>query len=92
VSLGGGLIGVLVLVAGLSLLFRAHYPAGLFDLVMGLNRWVYRVIAYVALMTDTYPPFRLDLGGDEPAPPVPPAPGSSSASDQARREPVDTIG
>ena len=91
-SLAGGLIGVLVLVAGLSLLFRAHYPAGLFDLVMGFNRWVYRVIAYVALMTDTYPPFRLDLGGDEPAPPVPPAPGSSSGSDQARPEPVDTIG
>lgn len=32
---------------------------------MGINRWIYRVIAYVALMTDDYPPFHLDQGGHE---------------------------
>ena len=71
--LGGGFLGLLVVVAGLFLLFTDRYPRSLFDLVVGLNRWVYRVIAYVTLMTDVYPPFQLDEGGPE-VPLVPPAP------------------
>jgi len=61
----GGLIGILVLVAAIVLAFTGRYPQSIYELVIGLNRWALRVAAYAGLMTDDYPPFRLDMGPHE---------------------------
>ncbi|MET3950476.1 DUF4389 domain-containing protein [Arthrobacter sp. UYEF36] len=88
VSAGLSLFGLLVLIAGLILLFTGVYSRGLFDFLMGLNRWTYRVAAYVSLMRDEYPPFHLDMGprdpGDGPAivPAVPAVPPAGPAEGQ----------
>jgi hypothetical protein len=54
-----GLLCVLLIIVAVLLLFTGKYHGDIFKLVMGIQRWSYRVIAYVALMTDEYPPFRL---------------------------------
>ena len=78
---GGGLISILAFIAVIVLLFTGRYPRGLFDLLMGLHRWVFRVAAYASLMRDEYPPFRLDTGGDEPrSGPEPPATGPTEGA------------
>jgi hypothetical protein len=68
-TLGAGetfsLLGVVLLIAAVILLFTGVYKTGLFNLIMGAHRWMYRVFAYTALLRDEYPPFRLDQGAAE---------------------------
>jgi hypothetical protein len=86
VGFEAGLIGTLVLFAAVALLFTTRYPRGIFDFVLGLDRWVARVAVYAGLMTDTYPPFRLDQGGEDAAampteaPPRPPVPETAAVA------------
>jgi hypothetical protein len=72
-----GLIGLLAVIAGVVLLVTGRYPGQLYNFVLGLNRWVLRVAGYAGLMTDRYPPFRLDMGGHDPGTLTLPPPGSA---------------
>jgi hypothetical protein len=56
---GPGLVQLLVFFAAIALLFTTRYPRSIFDFVVGMNRWGLRVAAYVLLLRDEYPPFRL---------------------------------
>jgi hypothetical protein len=54
---------LLILVSAIVLLFTGKYLPELFKIIMGMNRWIYRVYIYIE-MTDIYPPFKFweDLG------------------------------
>ena len=76
---GYSVLNLLVVVAGFFLLITRQYPRALFDLLLGINRWLYRVLSYVALMRDEYPPFRLDQGAHEPDDVEPDRPATTPA-------------
>jgi hypothetical protein len=56
---GTNVISVLVFIWAVYLLFTGKHHKDIFKLIIGFNRWVFRVQAYTSLMTDEYPPFRL---------------------------------
>ena len=61
------MLNLVVVLAGFFLLITGQYPRAIFDLLVGISRWLYRVLTYLACMHDKYPPFRLDLGPYEPS-------------------------
>ena len=46
-------------VAWFAILITGRFPRGLFDFLVGIHRWNYRVNLYTNLMRDEYPPFSL---------------------------------
>ena len=60
IFLGIGALGA-VIIAWFAILFTGTYPRGLFGYVVGVIRWSNRVSGYAfTLVTDVYPPFRLN--------------------------------
>ena len=54
------IVGILVFFALVIVLFTGRYPESMFDIIMGINRWVHRASAYGWLLVDDYPPFSFD--------------------------------
>ena len=53
-------IGVFAwIIAWFGILFTGQFPRGIFNYLVGVMRWGYRVGAYLALVRDEYPPFSL---------------------------------
>jgi hypothetical protein len=50
-----------------AVIITGRFPRGAFDFMVGTFRWAYRVVGYIHLMTDRYPPFSL---ADDPDYPV----------------------
>jgi hypothetical protein len=50
---------VVSIIAWFAILFTKRFPRGLFDFIVGVNRWNSRLNAYTNLLRDEYPPFSL---------------------------------
>jgi hypothetical protein len=57
------------LIAVIGVLVGESYPDGLWRFQLGIVRWEARVLAYLASLVDSYPPFTLETGSASPAAP-----------------------
>ena len=60
----GLLVGILALFMWVPVLFLGRQADLMYTIVGGTTRWTFRVVAYLLLMVDRYPPF--SLGEDDP--------------------------
>lgn len=58
---------MVIIVSWFAVLITGRYPRGMFDYMVGVQRWGLRAGAYYMLLTDKYPPFSLQ---DDPSYPV----------------------
>jgi Domain of unknown function (DUF4389) len=63
----GIIASIAIVIAWFAIVITGHYPNSLYQFVANFNRFLARVTAYGALLTDDYPPFS---GSDEQAYPV----------------------
>jgi Domain of unknown function (DUF4389) len=61
----GIVAGIVVFIAWFAILITGSFPAGMWNLVAGFNRYYARVTGYMYLVTDPFPPFSGD--GEYPA-------------------------
>jgi hypothetical protein len=60
-------VDIVLVISWFAVLFTGRYPEGMFNFMVGFERWAMRVASYYLLQTDQYPPFGL---ADDPAYPV----------------------
>jgi Domain of unknown function (DUF4389) len=58
---------VVIIISFFAVLITGRYPEGMFNFVVGVHRWGWRVSAYLLLVSDEYPPFTLDDDPNYPA-------------------------
>jgi hypothetical protein len=51
--------GLMVFISAIAIIFTGRYPEAFFDIVLGVERWIFRVNVYALGLVDRYPPFRM---------------------------------
>ncbi len=66
-SIVGFVASIVTFILWVVIVITGKRPRGLFDFLLGYNRWSVRVGAYYMHMTDEYPPFSMDELSTYPA-------------------------